>query len=198
MAVLGVKKAILLKRVKDKQKRDTISFTEFKKLLDTYEDLTIADLAIVLAPEVVKDLEDRLCAPQEKQIIEVTERVEVEKNREHTKWTALNRKSYTSLQHYKTEFPDSVHKEELDDLMWALTLNPVSLDSLYRYLRDWPKGRHIVEANETLDLFDEWDNIKRKGHLIQIMNYYNKHKNSPLASEINRKLLELRERAKEI
>ena len=102
------------------------------------------------------------------------------------------------MQHYKTEFPDSVHKEELDDLMWALTLNPVSLDSLYRYLRDWPKGRHIVEANETLDLFDEWDNIKRKGHLIQIMNYYNKHKNSPLASEINRKLLELRERAKEI
>lgn len=64
------------------------------------------------------------------------EKLKMEKQRESNDWNALERGNYNALRNYKIKYPDSVHLDELDDLMWMNTRNAVSEPALRRYLSD--------------------------------------------------------------
>lgn len=243
MAILGPNKATLIKQLENAV---NIPVAQVVKLLNTYEDLTLADLSGVVPQEIITEIEDSLRDPNEKQAFEdistrvrsmssdirsleallqrivsyqsaypdspkigdannfytqvsdardtavEQETLKREREREKAKWESLNRSSYASLKAYKEQFPNSVHKNELDDLMWNLSMRPVNFNNLNRYLDDWPDGRHTGEANETIEQLYEWDSVRQEGELVQIASYYNKNKKGPLAQEIMRKFSELK------
>lgn len=244
MPILGPNKPTLLNQVKN---TPNIPILQLKRLLATYDDLTLADLATVLVPEIFEELKESYRDPLEKQAFQEIssemevlpfdipsleallnqvvgyknkysqspeaekineyyvrltdaianakeiERQEAERKREQAKWDALNRNSYSAMSAYKCQFPESVHLNELDELMWGLSLKPIILSNLYRYLDDWPNGNRVEEANRLIAQLDEWENIKQMGDLARIASYYNSNKTGPLASEINRKLVELKQ-----
>ena len=127
-------------------------------------------------------------------------------------WKKLDKESYNALQNYKENYPNSVHLSELDDLMWGITTRVISRTNIGRYLDDYPNGRHAKEANQALEEFDIWENIKyadstdsdkkNEGNederlvslLLEVAHYRSLHPNSWLKNEVNRSYNELREK----
>lgn len=131
------------------------------------------------AHNLCTDLNNRLAEAYERQ------RREEEMAREREAWEKLNRNSYASLQSYLARYPESVHKSEIDDMMWSLTKTAVNYSSLNRYLADWPMGAHAQEANLALTQLQEWDDIKHSGDLVRVAEYRLNNLGSPLSAEIN-------------
>lgn len=113
------------------------------------------------------------------------QRRQEEMAREREAWEKLNRSSYASLQSYMGRYPNSVHKSEIDDLMWEITKSSINYSSLNRYLADWPFGSHAQDANNALGQLQQWDEIKHSGDLLKIAEYRLINQGSPLAAEIN-------------
>lgn len=116
-----------------------------------------------------------------------------EEARERDAWEKLNRNSYSSLQGYLARYPMTVHRNELDELMWAQTKTVINYSSLNRYLADWPTGIHASEANLALSKLQEWDEIKHSGDLVRIAEYRASNLDSPLAGDINATFYALRD-----
>lgn len=119
---------------------------------------------------------------------------------EEEDWKRLDKDSYSALKDYKDNYPNSVHLSELDDLMWGITKRVISRASIGRYLDDWVSGRHTKEANQALEEFDVWEEIKypdkedEDEQLFKVAYYRSSHPNSWLKNEVNRLYNELREK----
>lgn len=119
---------------------------------------------------------------------------------EEEDWKRLDKDSYSALQNYKENYPNSVHLSELDDLMWGITKRVISRANIGRYLDDWVSGRHTKEANQALEEFDVWEEIKypdredEDEQLFKVAYYRSSHPNSWLKNEVNRLYNELREK----
>lgn len=112
---------------------------------------------------------------------------------EEQEWMALEKGNYNALRKYRLKYPNSVHLEEIDDLMWVNTRNVVSEPNLRRYLSDWPLGRHSEEANQALGEIGEWERVKRSNDLFQVDDYRDNHPDSLFKNEVDSKYYELRE-----
>ena len=119
---------------------------------------------------------------------------------EEEDWKRLDKDSYSALKDYKDNYPNSVHLSELDDLMWGITKRVISRANIGRYLDDWVSGRHTKEANQALEEFDVWEEIKypdkedEDEQLFKVAYYRSSHPNSWLKNEVNRLYNELREK----
>lgn len=119
---------------------------------------------------------------------------------EEEDWKRLDKDSYSALKDYKDNYPNSVHLSELDDLIWGITKRVISRASIGRYLDDWVSGRHTKEANQALEEFDVWEEIKypdkedEDEQLFKVAYYRSSHPNSWLKNEVNRLYNELREK----
>ena len=141
-----------------------------------------------------QEMNDAIRARQEAQAEEERLRRQAEAAaREQRDWDVLERGNYNSLQSYKMKYPQSVHMDELDDLMWMNTKNAMNPHSLGRYLNDWPVGRHAVEAQTAMDGFAEWEEVKRSGDLFMVDYYRDNHPDSPFANEVNALYYKLRD-----
>lgn len=112
---------------------------------------------------------------------------------EEQEWKVLEKGNYNALRKYKLKYPNSVHLEEIDDLMWVNTRNVVSEPNLRRYLSDWPSGRHSDEANQALGEIGEWERVKRSNDLFLVDDYRDNHPDSLFKHEVDSKYYELRE-----
>ncbi len=121
------------------------------------------------------------------------QRRKADEEREQRDWEALERGNYSALANYKNRYPNSVHMDELDDLMWTNTRNVMNQHSLNRYLNDWPLGRHAEEATRALNSFAEWDDVKRSGDLFLVDDYRDNHPDSPFITEVNSTYYKLRD-----
>ena len=131
---------------------------------------------------------------QQKMVAAMEEaRLQAERERELNDWNALEKGNYNALRKYKLKYPNSVHLDELDDLMWMNTRNAVSESTLRRYLSDWPVGRHAEEANQALGEIGEWERAKRSNDLVTVDDYRDNHPDSLFKNEVDAKYYELRE-----
>ena len=119
--------------------------------------------------------------------------MEAEAAREQKDWETLDRGNYYKLQEYKTKYPNSVHMDELDDLMWSNTKTVMSMPSLNRYLNDWPMGKHAAEANRAISSSAEWEEVKRSGDIFLVDDYRDNHPDSPFINEVNLLYFKLRD-----
>ncbi len=122
------------------------------------------------------------------------EKLKMEKQRESNDWNALERGSNNALHNYKLKYPNSVHLDELDDLMWMNTRNAVSEPALRRYLSDWPVGRHAEEATQALGEIGEWEMAKHSNDLFIVDDYRDNHPDSLFKNEVDAKYDELWEK----
>ncbi len=86
------------------------------------------------ANDRLRSLQNEMAEAAERQ------RRKADEDREKRDWEALERGNYSALANYKNRYPNSVHMDELDDLMWTNTRNVMNQHSLNRYLNDWPLG----------------------------------------------------------
>ena len=121
------------------------------------------------------------------------ERREKEQQRELNDWNALERGNYNALRKYKLKYPNSVHLDELDELMWMNTRNAVSETALRRYLSDWPVGLHAAEATQALVEIGEWEKAKRSNDIFAVDDYRDNHPDSLFKNEVDAKYYDLRE-----
>lgn len=112
---------------------------------------------------------------------------------EEQEWKALEKGNYNALRKYRLKYPNSVHLEEIDDLMWVNIRNAVSEPNLRRYLSDWPSGRHSDEANQALGEIGEWERVKRSNDLFLVDDYRDNHPDSLFKHEVESKFYELRD-----
>lgn len=118
---------------------------------------------------------------------------EEKEQREALEWETLDRNDYKELKKYRERHPDTIHMDELDNLSWEITKMAVSKSSLTRYISDWPLGRHVVEANNALNEFQEWDDIKHTGDIFDVYDYREAHSSSPFINDINSKYYAMRD-----
>lgn len=117
----------------------------------------------------------------------------VDEEREHEAWVSLDRGNYYACQQYKKRFPDSVHLDELDDLMWDNIRVNLNAGGLHRYLSDWPVGRHSMDAKKALADSTEWDAVKRSGDIFQVVEFRDSHPDSSFKLEIDALYWQLRD-----
>ena len=150
--------------------------------------------AQALMNRLPQELSDAILRKQQEEIdkkkAEEEERARV---REQRDWDMVERGNYNALQSYKSKYPNSVHLDELDDLMWLNTKNVMNFHSLSRYLSDWPLGRHAEEANQAISESSEWEEVKRSGDLFRVDDYRDNHPTSPYINEVNALYFKLRD-----
>lgn len=121
------------------------------------------------------------------------ERRAAEAAKEQADWAVVEKGNYNALLQYKHKYPNSVHTDELDDLMWTNTKNAISENSLNRYLCDLPCGRHAVEAHAALNEITQWNEVKRSNDLFIVDDYRDNHPDSVFKNEVNSLYYRLRD-----
>ena len=133
------------------------------------------------ASNLLNDVRDRIA-----DILEA-ERRKADEEKERTAWNDLEKEKYSELMKYLRRFPDTPHRDEIDDLLWNSVLSNINSAKLSRYLDDMPEGRHVSEANEALDSYSVWDEVKRQGDIIAIKDYMDNYPTSPFIREARNK-----------
>lgn len=160
-----------------------------QRLLSTYISRYPAGPKVVEAQEKSNEFQTVLA-----QLMENIRREEAAK-REQQDWIMLDRGNYTALQVYKSKYPDSVHKHELDELMWKNTMAVLSRHSLDKYLNDWPDGLHAQEARVAIGEIVGWDEIKHSRDLdiFKVDEYRDSHPGSLFKSDVDRVFFDMKE-----
>lgn len=134
--------------------------------------------------------------PDQLRIAEEEERKRREREREQSSWDRLDKQSYMALLSYRSQYPSTVHMDEIDDACWSVTMLTPTPTSISRYIADWPAGIHREEASRIIGQRSEWDDVKRSGDIFRISEYHDANAASPLRDEINRVYYEIREKEK--
>ena len=112
---------------------------------------------------------------------------------EDGEWQLLNKGNYNSLLAYRTKYPQSVHLNELDELMWQQSSRSVSEHTLKRYINDWPSGRYVSVANATLIDLGVWLPIKEENSLLKAVEFRDNRPDCLFKSEVDAFCNELRD-----
>lgn len=198
--------------VKVEDFKDIVSSELYNKLLDLMRDPREVALwnEIVSAPhndvEQIKQAQQKCTEyitryPSGSKINDVTQRlnalrIELATAIEQRDWEQLERGNYAALQNYRNRYPNSVHLDELDDLMWAQTKVLPRRDNFMRYLGDWPNGRHASDCQRALGEIDEWERLKHSDDddlLFLVDDYRDNHPDSPFIGEVDALYWKLRD-----
>lgn len=98
-------------------------------------------------------------------------------------WESVDTFCRDSLINYLHQYPNTTHKDEIDDAIWNLTISPVNYLSVKHYLDDFPQGRHLYVANQYLDSFIQWEKIKASENVVEINRFRVDNPNSPCDNE---------------
>lgn len=116
-----------------------------------------------------KEVLPDVCAQAEAYEADLKRRIEdIDIGIERDEWNNLDKGNYNALRTYIRKYPNSVHRGEVDDLMWNIVncLNTVS--EYERYLADWSDGKHRNEAESIIKFLEEWETIEREKDIISV------------------------------
>ena len=111
---------------------------------------------------------------------------------EENDWRLLDKSDYNMLRGYKDTYPDSVHKDELDDFMWDCTDLGMP-DNFARYLSDWPNGRHAQEARDGKSEFEDYQKLLMNPDPTNLADFVNKHSSSAFVGQAQEMLNNIKE-----
>lgn len=76
------------------------------------------------------------------------------------------------------------HASEADDKAWDIVQHaPDVMKAMQDYVRVFPQGRHVADAQSGQNAYFEWLNVKGTNDLIQVQNYLTNHPTSPFSLE---------------
>lgn len=150
--------------------------------------------AHTMLAKVRSDIADALEREREKKAYEEEQaRLAREREREREAWERLDTSKYGELTKYLNRYPETTHRDEIDDLMWNIVTTNITNVKLSRYLSDMPDGRHVKEANDALDSYSTWEEIKRHGDILAVKDYIDNYPSSPFAREARNRYYDLRD-----
>ena len=114
---------------------------------------------------------------------------------EQDDWGKVDPLDAESMYSFLAKYPESVHRDEIDDAAWNLVSMDVKpLKAIDRYLDVFPRGRHSAEAVKAQKEYENWEELKNCGDLLMVFEYAKTvSDNAPFASDVKRVLRQLKE-----
>lgn len=109
----------------------------------------------------------------------------IEKERirqEENDWSRVDINSKSSLIDYLRTYPDSVHKNEIDDLYWDAT-NQERVAEIEDYIAQFPNGIHSNEALGVKKAVADWNTVKEVNDIFETNEYIRQNPYSPFLSK---------------
>lgn len=115
---------------------------------------------------------------------------------ENEDWEKVDHFSIRSLLDFYRKYPETPHKDDIDDEVFILMKSSGALEALVSAMRQYkeafPGGRHIAEADDVLNSAILWDNVKRKRDIYAVATYCRNYPESPFRSDASLLLMELK------
>lgn len=115
---------------------------------------------------------------------------------EKTDWANVNPFSQTDLIGHITKYPNTVHKQEIDDAIWNL-INKENVQELQNYWVILPQGSHIQEAQTLLNSIFDWSNVKNTNDIFVLNDYIKRNPNTPFIQQAQILIMGLKQNEKQ-
>ena len=111
---------------------------------------------------------------------------------EEEDWAKVNIDSNKDLIGHLNKYPNSVHKQEIDDLCWDNT-NKENISDVDEYLQHFSNGSHKNDAENVKKAIIAWLEAKNSNDIFEINNYIKNNPNSPFTENARIFLLSLKQ-----
>lgn len=111
---------------------------------------------------------------------------------ESGEWDNLDITSKEALKNYLYKYPSTVHKDEIDEMYWAL-VNKEVVSEIMDYLSVFPSGKHVYDANSIMDALLEWGIVRDKRDIFEINDYIRENPKSPFFNQARLLLTQLKQ-----
>ena len=172
--------------IRDWNAIDTLSTTdaELKQKLQTYiqkwSRSNPPQNHIAEAESIIREIDNRLR--------------DQEHEKERADWDNLDLFDSEAIIRYFDKYPNTAHKDEIDDALWSLTSsNAKPINAIRDYLKHFPNGRHSYEARKALEDYTLWQEIKSRRKLIEVNEFIKENADSPFNTEARILLSELKD-----
>ncbi len=197
--------------------KDVLSADKYKELLDSFHDPVEKATweALVKAPrgsleelstlkEQVRSYISKYQMSEDSHVREAEDLMETVRQeirrfegeiKERKDWDNLDKNNFNDLARYLERYPDSMHRDEIDDCMWTVVTAGVTIrvDKLEKYVDVMPQGKHVGEAKRAIEEYAEWDEVKRQGDIITMKRFVDNHPESPFFREARNRYYDLRD-----
>ena len=124
---------------------------------------------------------------------EIEKHLKAESERlEREDWDKLNTFSKTDLIAYLQKYPNTAHKQDIDNAYWEL-VNKENNIELEEYKTRFPQGIHVFETNNLLSAIIEWDKIKNTNDIRIIHSYKKNNPETPFIQQVELLLMRLKQ-----
>ena len=117
---------------------------------------------------------------------------EITRDIEKTDWDAVDVFSKDSLLGHLAKYPNTSHRDEIDETVWGLT-NKDQVADIQEYLNVFPGGKFAKEAQAMLNAVVEWENAKITGDIFIVNDYIKKNHESPYLQQARIELMKLKQ-----
>jgi len=111
---------------------------------------------------------------------------------EKADWEAVDVLSKDELLRHLTKYPNTSHKDEIDENVWGLT-SQNQVAELQEYLDVFPKGKFAKDAQAMLNAVVEWEDAKNTGDIFIVNDYIKKNHESPYLQQARIELMKLKQ-----
>lgn len=119
---------------------------------------------------------------------------------EEKDWSEVDHFSVKSLLDFYRKYPETGHKDEIDDEVFGLQKSSRPLEALItaiqQYKGAFPAGRHVTEADKILNAAILWNQV-RMGDIYTVADYCRTYPESPFKNDAFARLMELKNEAVE-
>lgn len=119
---------------------------------------------------------------------------------EEKDWSEVDHFRVKSLLDFYRKYPETSHKDEIDDEVFGLQKSSRPLEALIaaiqQYKGAFPAGRHVAEADKILDAAILWNQV-RMGDIYAVSDYCRDYPESPFKNDAFTRLMELKNEAVE-
>ncbi len=118
-----------------------------------------------------------------KKISDITAQLKIEAERmEQHEWESVDITSRFSLMDYLLRYPNSVHKDKIDDMIWG-AINKEDILDIQSYIDIPQLSRHNQEANDLMNAIVEWNDVKISNDIFLVNEYLITKPNTPFRQQ---------------
>lgn len=111
---------------------------------------------------------------------------------EKADWNNVDFFSQTDLIGHLSKYPNTIHKNEIDDNVWNLT-DKENIQEIQIYISKFPNGLHSDDAKDLLNAIEEWSNVKNTNDIFMINDYVRNNPDSPFNHQAKILILQLKQ-----
>lgn len=111
---------------------------------------------------------------------------------EEEDWNNINFDNQDSLLRHLNKYPNSVHKDDIDDLYWDNT-DKEDINEVDNYITRFPQGKNKHTAETIKKAIVIWLQVKESNDIFEVSKYVKQHSSSPFIQQAKLLLLQLKQ-----